>query len=232
MNRFVIVSLASLLFLGCYYSFCPRCEDDGFEYYENQVPNSVFQKLSFKYYWEFGIAKIVGTGLYVKNDGQNKKIEAAIKHEMFCRSYVNRGEKFISERIYLDSLGEQTFECIFSIKQYFEVQRPSLLSRSYTLRLENMNVSVSDSSYVFLYRGDSLQISSPELLSYNSIKDSVYLYKFELKKNPIVMSYSAEKTSSQFEGYKPLKLDPSILPLESPGYKKLREYEESLAKRK
>ena len=114
MNRFVIVSLASLLFLGCYYSFCPRCEDDGFEYYENQVPNSVFQKLSFKYYWEFGIAKIVGTGLYVKNDGQNKKIEAAIKHEMFCRSYVNRGEKFISERIYLIVTAEYQWRHAFA----------------------------------------------------------------------------------------------------------------------
>ena len=33
------------------------------------------------------------------------------------------------------------------------------------------------------------------------------------------------------EGYKPLKLDPSILPLESPGYKRLREQEEALGRK-
>lgn len=231
MNRFVIVSLAFLLLLGCNYNFCPRCEDNGFEYYENQVPNTIFRKVTVKYFWEFGIVKIAGSDLYVKNDNQDEKIENAIKRGTFCKNYFDAARKFISERIYLDSLGEQTFECVFAIKEYSEIRRRYLLDITNVLRLQDMDALVSDSSYIFLYRGDSLQIFSPELQSHNSIKDSVYLYRFELKKNPIVTSYSAEKTSSQFEGYKPLKLDPSILPLESPGYKKLREYEETLSRK-
>lgn len=47
---------------------------------------------------------------------------------------------------------------------------------------------------------------------------------------PYKSSYSVviRKSSRDLKGYKPLRLDPSILPLESPGYKKLREQEESL----
>ena len=46
-----------------------------------------------------------------------------------------------------------------------------------------------------------------------------------------VYSLTIHADPKDLEGYKPLKLDPAILPLESPGYKRLREYEMSLGKR-
>ena len=231
MSRFVIVLMVPLLFLGCYYSICPRCEDNGLKYYDNQVPNTLFQKVAVKYFWEFGIVKITGSGLYVKKDNQEKKIETAIRNDMFCENYFSLTMHSISERIYVDSLEKQMFECIVEIKEIFDVQRIYPLTMSKALRLQKMNVRSTDSSYVFLYTGDSLQVSSPELLSHSSVKDSLYSYGFELKKNATVTSYSVEKTSSHFDGYKPLKLDPAILPLESPGYKRLREQEEALLRR-
>lgn len=57
-------------------------------------------------------------------------------------------------------------------------------------------------------------------------------YEISLPASGAVRSLTIRTNPKNLEGYKPLKLDPSILPLESPGYKKLREYEESLANRK
>lgn len=230
MNRFVIVSMVSLLLFGCYYPVCPRCEDNGLKYYDNQVPNTLFRNVAAKYFWEFGIVKITGSGLYVKNDNQDKRIETAVRNDIFCKNYFSLAMHSIAERIYVDSMGVQTFECTIAIKEILEAQRIYPLMISNALRLQNMKVRATDSSYVFLYKGDSLHVSSPELLSRSSVKDSLYSYSFELKKNAAVTSYSVEKTSSHFDGYKPLKLDPAILPLESPGYKKLREQEEALSR--
>ena len=50
---------------------------------------------------------------------------------------------------------------------------------------------------------------------------SVYEIAFPL--NEPIFSLTVRTDPKDFKGYKPLKLDPSILPLESPGYKKRRE---------
>ena len=69
-----------------------------------------------------------------------------------------------------------------------------------------------------------------ELFSYPNSLCSENAYEFVFPLDASVYSITVQNNLGW--GYKPLKLDPSILPLESPGYKKLREYEESLANRK
>ena len=56
------------------------------------------------------------------------------------------------------------------------------------------------------------------------------IYEFDIPLNEQVISLTVRTDPKDIEGYEPLKLDPSILPLESPGYKKLREQEETLSK--
>ena len=55
------------------------------------------------------------------------------------------------------------------------------------------------------------------------------IYEFYLPLNKSYYSFVVRTNPKDLKG-KLLKLDPSILPLESPGYKKLREQTESLAK--
>ena len=55
-------------------------------------------------------------------------------------------------------------------------------------------------------------------------------YEISLPATGRKRSLTIRTDPKDLEGYKPLKLDPSILPLESPGYKKLREQEEALSR--
>ena len=55
-------------------------------------------------------------------------------------------------------------------------------------------------------------------------------YEISLPATGAVRSLTIRTNPKDLEGYKPLKLDPSFLPLESPGYKKLREQEEALSR--
>ena len=55
-----------------------------------------------------------------------------------------------------------------------------------------------------------------------------YMYAFIFPLNLSVYSISIWTDTNDLRGYNSLRLDPSILPIESPEYKKLREQEDSL----
>ena len=65
-------------------------------------------------------------------------------------------------------------------------------------------------------------------------KDEIYFdgpfYEISLPTKGRVRSLKILKVFKNSSAYEHLKLDPSILPLESPGYKKLREKENALIK--
>ena len=109
-----------------------------------------------------------------------------------------------------------------------------------------------DSVYRILYSGDSAQVVAGTYCNHRMIcaekdrnkcvfdkdfekkRDRMYyggpFYEISLPATGAVRSLTIRTNPKDLEGYKPLKLDPSILPLESPGYKKLREYEEALSR--
>jgi hypothetical protein len=110
----------------------------------------------------------------------------------------------------------------------------------------NMVLDTTDVYVRVFYAGDSLLIE-PGLVqnhkrlkqNYIAVKDEQgriretmqgLIYEFDIPLNEQVISLTVRTDPKDIEGYKPLKLDPSILPLESPGYKKLREQEETLSK--
>ena len=107
-------------------------------------------------------------------------------------------------------------------------------------------MDTADERIHVFYAGDSLLIESSQVENHRRIEQNYLaitddkgslgtvmkgpIFEFYLPLNESVFSFTVHTNPKDLEGYKPLKLDPSILPLESPGYKKLREYEESLRK--
>jgi hypothetical protein len=78
-----------------------------------------------------------------------------------------------------------------------------------------------------LYSGSELEVKGASLNTRNEESDlHVISFSSTEPRHTIIL----KKKESDLRGYKPLKLDPSILPLESPSYKKLREQEETLSK--
>ena len=69
---------------------------------------------------------------------------------------------------------------------------------------------------------------------FEEMKNEIYFegpfYEISLPTKGRIRSLMIQKIFNNSSAYKPLKLDPSILPLESPGYKKLREQEKMLSK--
>lgn len=110
----------------------------------------------------------------------------------------------------------------------------------------NMVLDTADVYVRVFYAGDSLLIE-PGLVqnhkrlkqNYIAVKDEQgrireitqgTIYEFDIPLNEPVFSLIVRTDPKVLKGYSPLKLDPSILPLESPGYKRLREQEETLSK--
>ncbi|WP_458449047.1 hypothetical protein [Fibrobacter sp.] len=103
--------------------------------------------------------------------------------------------------------------------------------------------TIDDRIHIF-YAGDSLLIESGQVENHRRIKQNYLalkddrgkrecvmkgpIYEFYLPLNKPYYSFVVRTDPKDLKGYKPLKLDPSILPLESPGYKKLREQEQAL----
>jgi len=78
-----------------------------------------------------------------------------------------------------------------------------------------------------LYSGSELEVKGASLNTRNEESDlHVISFSSTEPRHTIIL----KKKESDLRGYEPLKLDPSILPLESPGYKKLREKENALIK--
>jgi hypothetical protein len=78
-----------------------------------------------------------------------------------------------------------------------------------------------------LYSGSELEVKGASLNTRNEESDlHVISFSSTEPRHTIIL----KKKESDLHGYKPLKLDPAILPLESPGYKKLREQEDGLSK--
>ena len=93
----------------------------------------------------------------------------------------------------------------------------------------NADVFDMDSLYRFVYNGDSIELKSPVMSNHSSIQDSVYTHEFYLRKDVPVLSFTVHTNANKFsENLNFLKIDPSLLPLESPKYKALKASEETL----
>lgn len=245
------------LFLGgCFFSHVEPSYFYGTDYYgEKNVV--VAEKTSLNVLWELGEAHVSMHSLMIRKEFEGDSIINAIEqphyddkssHRVFCPKI--HGSK-VGERILENSVDENLdAECFYFQKSKGRLRFDELESIvSLFFNRNNVVIFNQDNKFKLVYCGDSLQVlqgsfakhgkigmDTFEAYKRNSFK-SVHLEVFECreslyeivfdKKKPI-LSLIIDSGPHERGGYKPLRIDSSILPLESPGYKKLREQEASL----
>ena len=156
----------------------------------------------------------------------------------FCPGGALGDRLFVSdsENVFLSA------ECIYNMRGLSSLE--GVLQNAL---MRHVEMDTIDERIHIFYTGDSLLIESGQVENHRLIKQNYLaikddkgtlgtvvkgpIYEFYLPLNESYYSFVVRTNPKDLKGYKPLKLDPSILPLESPSYKKLREYEESLGKR-
>ena len=210
------------------------------------------EKLKTDYFEEWGLIRTTGYGVNVK---WNKKVvpnDSSVK--FVCRD-VSGIKGFFAGRLIHDEKKEKIIvECFSQPEKPINSYSFNDLLIKRMLNQYRLVWTLKDSVFKILYGGDSIQILSGAyynhrlVCSENDQKKCTFDSDFEEMKNEIyfegpfyeislptkgrIRSLMIQKIFNNSSAYKPLKLDPSILPLESPGYKKLREYEESLRKQR
>lgn len=137
-----------------------------------------------------------------------------------------------SEKIFLSA------ECIYNMRGLSSLE--GVLQNALMRQVE---MDTIDERIRVFYTGDSLLIESGQVENHRRIKQNYLaltddkgsletvmkapIYEFYLPLKKPYYSFAVRTNPKNIKG-EPLKLDPSILPLESPGYKKLREQEQAL----
>lgn len=208
------------------------------------------EELKTDYFEEWGLFRSTGYGIISK-----EKVRFAGDDSSFnkvCGDLFGKND-FFAGRIYQEKSGEKMdVECFWqstapintttSIGQIIS----SMLGKGYSSFAWIKN----DSAYRILYSGDSVQIISGIYYNHRLVcaktewdkctfddeferdRETFYssgpFYEISLPATGRIRSLSIRSSAKNPVIYKPLKLDPSILPLESPGYKKLHEQEQAL----
>ena len=207
-------------------------------------------EVKVEYFEEWGLFRTTGYG--VVSSSPESFDPSDFSFEEVCRDIHSNAD---FARLVLDERTETLMiECFYQPLEPVNTDRfiddlvESMLLNSHYVWVKN------DSAYRILYSGDSVHVVAGTYYNHKMVcamkdrdrcffdKDFEELryrmpyrggpfYEISLPATGAVRSLSILVNPSDLKGYEPLKLDPSILPLESPGYKKLREYEESLGKR-
>lgn len=202
------------------------------------------------YFEEWGLIRSTGYDISKK---WNKSVElndtTIVKA---CRGIFGAYMDFVVGRVFKDdSSGKLTIEC-------FEQPNASVNSTDFVnvlmsrfLKYSNKWV-LKDSVFHVLYGGDSIQIVSGEYSNHRMIcaekdvekctfegdfenwQNDIFFegpfYEITLPATGRVRSFTVLNYPKNTSAYDPLNVDESLLPLESPGYKKLREQEEKLSR--
>lgn len=211
--------------------------------------------ISLNIYWEWNEFIVSGLNLWTNGTLTQNEIIKAINQDNFCstvfyhhspnRVSLNSNEPiFIGENIRNYSV--VSYDCLYSfhnlLRNEYNVSHSLEMYLFYMLR-QRIQVFDLDSAYRVLYFGDSLDIKSNQVFNHRAVKTTLKFkevgradtiletrpaYEFYLSKSVPVYSISFKTNSEKLKGYKPLKIDPTLLPLESPKYKALKASEEKL----
>ena len=194
--------------MGC---FAPREKS----YADNSI---LAKKWIYEYYPEWGIRRIVGEFIFLNgNNVSERDFISLLNNNSFCYNMVTELRGSYAERLFVNENGELSLECLGLVNNpfYYEDNNMfiSVLNNKARTRLESKR---EEKYFRVTYRGAKMDLNVTQYK-----RDS--LYEFMLPINEPVYSLILRSSPKDLEGCKPLKLDSSILPLESPGYKKLRE---------
>ena len=202
------------------------------------------------YFEEWGMIRSTGYGVSRKWDKSVELNDTTVVKA--CRGIFGSDGNFYAARVFReDSSGKLTIECFeqpnapVNSTDFVDV----LISRF--LRPSNKWI-LEDSVFHVLYGGDSIQIASGVYSNHRMIcaekdvekctfegdfenwQNDIFFkgpfYEITLPATGRIRSYTVLNYPKNSSAYDPLKIDESLLPLESPGYKKLREQEEKLSR--
>ncbi len=236
--KFILPVIAFFLLCSCAGLFYTNPEE--------QIYGASEVKVDF--FEEWGLFRITGYGVVSKRAGTFVPGDSSF--EKVCRDIHSSSD--VARFVLNDRLDVLMIEC------YYQPPYPINTDRFIDIFVGKMLPNYrklwvkKDSVYRILYSGDSAQVVAGTYYNHRMIcaekdrnkcvfdkdfekkRDRMYyggpFYEISLPATGAVRSLTIRTNPKDLEGYKPLKLDPSILPFESPGYKKLREYEESLRK--
>lgn len=211
--------------------------------------------ISLNVYWEWNEVVVSGLDLWTNGSLTQDEIVKAIDQDNFCSlifyhqyshgfsSYLG-GPIFIGEDIRKDSV--VSYECLYSfhnlLRNEYKVSHHLELYLFHILR-QRIHVFDLDSSYRVLYFGDSLDVESDQILNHRAVETTLKFteagrgdtiveqrpaHEFYLSKSVPVYTISFKTKPEKLKGYKPLKIDSNLFPLESPKYRALKAYEKAL----
>jgi len=185
----------------------------------------------------------------------NNEIPDSLVLSRFCPKYYMRGA-LIGERIFNSNRDKSSLdaECLYEQKPLRQDDFESVETFFRFAFRRTFMINVVDGQFHAYYIGEKIQTEPDTNIVHRKLDKegakeacSAYIqrsvnpdyerekgcpeYAYELVFPLGVSVYSITVQNNPGWDYKPLQLDSSILPLESPGYKKLREYEESLMSR-
>lgn len=195
----------------------------------DDVLNSEYIQLDF--FLDVGLVRIKSIHLYVLNGAPRESVVDAVLSDNLCgRGGFARDSSWLGSKI--DSDGENSeylnSTCMLYIDHFYLEKNMSLESvMNNFFRKRTFEINRTESWYNISYTGSKLNVTGTALKEYDVSEDEHKLSFSSAEPHHTIIIKKAEKDLS---GYKPLKLDPSILPLESPGYRRLREQEEALSR--
>jgi len=247
MKHFMIFVFSVAFFSSC--SNAPQyLYDSSVSYNEN--PIIIPRAIKVEY---FSIKGALRVDAFLPQMQRGKSIDSTL--QMFEQDEFCKTEYSISGRNEILNLGERFFrqgdslvlQCIY-YAPYLSTTTPAVNLRSIlrNIFMRRTEVFDEDSAYRVIYWGDSLGLKSDQVYNHQvttqilkfhteyNYRDTIYetrqVHEFYLRKSDPVYSISFRTNPEKLKGYKPLKIDPSLLPLESPKYKALKASEEKLRK--
>ena len=193
------------------------------------VLNSEYVQLDI--YMDVGLVKFQSKHLYALSGAPQESIVDAVQADRLCgRTGPYRDLAWIGCKIEMDEIESSTLNssCLLFVDHFYLEKNSSFIETlEHLFRGRKFEITRDESWYNILYSGSELEVTGTSLNMRNEGTDlHVISFSSTEPRHTIIL----KKKESDLRGYKPLKLDPSILPLESPGYKKLREQEEALSK--
>lgn len=193
------------------------------------VLNSEYVQLDI--YMDVGLVKFQSKHLYALSGAPQESIVDAVQADRLCgRTGPYRDLAWIGCKIEMDEIESSMLNssCLLFVDHFYLEKNSSFIETlEHLFRGRKFEITRDESWYNILYSGSELEVTGTSLNMRNEGTDlHVISFSSTDPRHTIIL----KKKESDLRGYKPLKLDPSILPLESPGYKKLREQEEALSK--
>ena len=243
------IAVIFLLVMGCYHELRVLNDDEIIFYGRRHIV--VPETVTLNIYWEWAEVQAKMQSLYVLKDWEmtaeilKSRMEGKFGDGVARNPFCNNGFRKEGERIYLDSTNATVnAECLYPMesRNHYQNTKLEFLIRYFFQR--QSCAFIRDGEYKLFYYGDILLVTEGNFIRHEKVDPVSYEnlrsefgdewpcsrvcdgipYEIVFPLDAPVYSLTVLTHPKDLAGYKPLELDTAMLPIESPGYKKLREY--------